>query len=1006
MKNKKVIQVFVGSPGDVSEERQQAFRIIDEINKDNLIPDGWSIEGIGWDQTPYPRIAWLSPQEAINQGIPLPGECDIAVFIFWKRIGTRLKPGTFDENGAGAQATGSLWEFHHAMESKNKPWVLVYYCNRPPVMDETDMKDPAGFGLQVQAVQELKARFKDDAGHHVSDKESFSDKEDFAKKLAQDLKAYIKRQTNGQVRKLPGKADERTQTELVPAIYLNRLKKSVSHIELLGLDLKESITNGLPQVYVPAMTVDHQKKDEQDDSIGRDQHELILQRLGEQSLYLPGDPGSGKSTFTQWVTYLVAHGEVPENIIAAPQELQEQLPDSLRGRLPLLIRLRDFWGFMDCGEEQGDWTQKDLEESISCWLDEKKPHGLDSTTFERNLKAHNLLLIFDGVDEVPETYDQGGHSIYPRHALITGLADALPQWCADDQRILVTSRPYGLESNERDRLGLREAVLLALTRNQQQLFIERWFATADFAEWQDNSQGLVQELDNRGELAELRSNPLLLTALCVKYKEGKRLPHDIYQLYDSVVNQVLYNRFRRDDKARQKARWRLEAVALGMHYGIDKKSLRSAPLASVSFDELDRILASYAKLKPSTEGDASRVLERRNELLEYSGLLLPRAEGQAEFFHQDFRDFLAAIYWLKEAHTLDEALAQRGADRDWRRMLSFMFARAVEDSGGIDRPLQSLDQLREQLHRARLQSSPAAALVLADCLEIAAGRAGDQGLPADWKKTLRQVCDDSLEVVDAARDRNELWLTLGRMGWDDRRGVGLDADGLPDIDWLPVGSSTDGPKYYLARYPVTQIQFEAFIKAEDGYTDPRWWTGLERTHEEPSKSTWPEPNVPRTDVDWFEAVAFCRWMTFKGYAAENGMSVSLPTDEQWRRAYVGDSKADFPWQGETDINIHANCDFALRRTNAVGLFPAGEAVSGGLDMAGNVWEWCLNEYDNLDNISTKGNVVRVLRGGSWSGTPDLLRSAFRFRYNPDLRNYDFGFRVVCRPHLKPLSTDP
>ena len=44
---------------------------------------------------------------------------------------------------------------------------------------------------------------------------------------------------------------------------------------------------------------------------------------------------------------------------------------------------------------------------------------------------------------------------------------------------------------------------------------------------------------------------------------------------------------------------------------------------------------------------------------------------------------------------------------------------------------------------------------------------------------------------------------------------------------------------------------------------------------------------------------------------------------------------------------------------------------------------------------------RVLRGGSWNNNPDNLRSANRNRNNPDNRNNNIGFRLVCRPHLSP-----
>ncbi len=1002
MQEQRVIQVFVGSPGDVFEERKRAFEVIESINRDQLLPPGWRFEGVAWDQTHYPKHARLSPQEAINQGILQPGDCDIALFIFWKRVGTPLPPGTFTENGAGAEPTGSLWEFHNALASAKKPWVLVYRCKRTPEMSEKDFEDPVGFGQQVKGVKDFFSGFKDGEGHYRADYYGYTDTDDFAHHLEQDLKSFIKQQTSSEVNADYTVKPKAAQTERVPAAYLQRLKESVAHVELLGLNLKESITNGLPQVYVPAVTTKATDQKEAEEPFGRERRELILHRLDESSLYLPGDPGSGKSTFSQWVAYVVADGAVTAHEISAAEELQERLPDSLVGRLPLLIRLRDFWGLMGCVPEQGDWSQGELEAAISHWLDKKLPFGLTASSFERNLAEGNLLLLLDGVDEVPEEQRVEAKTAYPRHALLTGLVDALPQWQQQGNRILITSRPYGLRAVERDRLRLPEVALLPLDEDLQRLFMARWYGAAGHAHWQAYSDDLAEELGNRPELNELQRNPLLLTALCVKYKEGKRLPQDIYHLYDSVVNQVLFNRFRSSDRERTRVRWRLEAVALGMHYGIDDQSVRSAPLASIDLDELDRILACYAKLNPGTEGDDARVLERRDELLERSGLLLPRGAGKAEFYHQDFRDYLAAERWARERRTFVSALDGYGAKRDWRRMLGFLFAKEIESSGGIDQPLRALAELKAKISRDALATEAAAALLLADCLEIAEGKAGESGLSGNWEAFFRQVCADSLEVVPAALDRNTLFLALGRLGWDNRAGLGLDQQDRPDIRWLAVPDPAN-PAFYIAQYPVTQAQFQAFIEAEDGYANPRWWTDFEARKDEPSKPTWPEPNAPRTDVDWFEAVAFCRWLTHLGITPTAGWEILLPTYEQWRHAYVGEGDKDFPWEREPDADRHANFwETGLYRTSAVGLFPAGVANSGALDMGGNVDEWCLQKYD-LKTYEVGSAALdatddpRVLRGGSWVGNPDDLRSAGRGRFNPGDRYNDVGFRLVCRP---------
>ncbi|MCP5234026.1 MAG: SUMF1/EgtB/PvdO family nonheme iron enzyme, partial [Zoogloeaceae bacterium] len=74
--------------------------------------------------------------------------------------------------------------------------------------------------------------------------------------------------------------------------------------------------------------------------------------------------------------------------------------------------------------------------------------------------------------------------------------------------------------------------------------------------------------------------------------------------------------------------------------------------------------------------------------------------------------------------------------------------------------------------------------------------------------------------------------------------------------------------------------------------------------------------------------------------------------------------------------------------------------------AGNVWEWCLNEYEQPDRTGLDGEASRVLRGGSWFDFPRSCRAAFRDFFPPDFRNYFFGFRVCRGSPIEPLATAP
>lgn len=248
---------------------------------------------------------------------------------------------------------------------------------------------------------------------------------------------------------------------------------------------------------------------------------------------------------------------------------------------------------------------------------------------------------------------------------------------------------------------------------------------------------------------------------------------------------------------------------------------------------------------------------------------------------------------------------------------------------------------------------------------------------------------------------------------DPRVGVGLRADGLPDIDWveIPGGKFIYGdeeesngplaltlPTFWMARYPITYQQFQAFVESDDGFRNPQWWKGLAADEEHKAAAKEQEFkywNHPRDNVAWWDAVAFCKWLS-----ARLAHEITLPTERQWERAARGTDGRRYPWgpeyvAGHANINERAKGDgpHFLRQTSTVGLYVHGASPEGVLDMSGNVWEWCLNEYDNPNNNRLRGWAPRVWRGGSWDSNALRARCACRFRYYAYLRLYIVGFRV-------------
>jgi formylglycine-generating enzyme required for sulfatase activity len=263
-------------------------------------------------------------------------------------------------------------------------------------------------------------------------------------------------------------------------------------------------------------------------------------------------------------------------------------------------------------------------------------------------------------------------------------------------------------------------------------------------------------------------------------------------------------------------------------------------------------------------------------------------------------------------------------------------------------------------------------------------------------------------------------LTAGKLGIDARPGVGLDADGLPDIQWCSVdpgrvvleggAGEFEVAAFAIAKYPVTNAQFQAFIDAADGYRDPSWWepewrdagwVDLDASH----PSSWTEPNAPRETVSWHEAVAFCRWLDFRRHQQRGlpkGQQIRLPTEWEWQQAATGgDPERTYPWGPRWEPE-NLNAGFTLGRTTAVGLYLAGQSPCGALDMAGNVWEWCLNPYGQVGKITVGGVEPRVVRGGAWIDYQNGCRAAYRYWFDPVNRFDYIGFRLcLSSPIMEP-----
>jgi formylglycine-generating enzyme required for sulfatase activity len=232
------------------------------------------------------------------------------------------------------------------------------------------------------------------------------------------------------------------------------------------------------------------------------------------------------------------------------------------------------------------------------------------------------------------------------------------------------------------------------------------------------------------------------------------------------------------------------------------------------------------------------------------------------------------------------------------------------------------------------------------------------------------------------------------------------------------------PSFYIAKYPITYAQFQVFAEAKDGIKDDRWWAGLAEQHKILFEQSWKIANHPRENVNWYQVVAFCRWLSARlGSAYEvdevAAWPIRLPTEAEWEKTARGTDGRIYPWGDQFDgkkCNVSQGIMSLFMfngKTTPVDNYPNGASLYGTLDMSGNVREWCLSEWTNPYNHQLvkltrldHGN-KRVQRSSSWGDN----------QYNACVTYRDFsiagftptyvGFRVCGSapiPSLRTLTT--
>jgi formylglycine-generating enzyme required for sulfatase activity len=754
---------------------------------------------------------------------------------------------------------------------------------------------------------------------------------------------------------------------------------------------------------------------------------------GRTCLALIGDPGAGKTTLLRHLFRRVASGAVTGPVA------------HLCGLHPVLVRLATV--------TDSELVARGLERIIARVAAEDGYPQAGPALASR--PSQTFLFLLDGLDEVRDEPT--------RERVCAWLNHEIDHWpaCA----FVVTSRraawartpALGARFLPVSVQGLRGDAIAEYVRRWFHAVLRHFFAAVDppaVIEVRANEKvaALLAVLAtptwrSSARLLEMTANPLMLSTLCLAHYNDTRLPDQRGELYERTLGLLIevWTRERPGGPVLrlETARLVLQPLAYAMHEQ-DRRELVVAEAAALVRTPLTQVPAVRA-VAPTPELFLDLV---RDEC----GVLMSRDLGRIEFVHLSFQEYLAACH--VSSRSLGRSLADRAGDPRWEEVILLAMSRPGVFEPFMTRalergPLCDIDgALLRQCLRETLEILPAPFEAAADrALERLRRPDGLLARVARWlvRSPVLWSASDELRwlfelvqgyelpsLVERARsvldsdDRALRAAARKLMAWEELK-VTIPREGRPFVEpttgmsfvWIPggeflMGSSTEPgqPNYdldanvldvpthvqltgfWMSVYPVTNEPYTRFVD-ETARAAPRSFT--DRRFNDPAQ--------PVVTVTWDDARAFTAWFTTK----LTGLVARLPTEAEWEYAARGTDGRRYPWGNEPPPNA-SRATFGqpldIGRPAVVGHTPGGKSPFDVHDLAGNVWEWCMDAWAN-SYAELKGSPVdpchqgdthgglRVIRGGSWLDAPEFLRSAFRNRLRPQGQDPGLGFRVVC-----------
>lgn len=958
----KHIKIFISSPGDVEDERALARKVIDDLLYDPAFAEEVTIRIVAWDKRTgsTPMLATMTPQMAITAGMPKPSDCDIVIVILWSRIGTPLPDEYLKEDGT-AYLSGTEWEFEDAYRAAKRagsPEILVYRREDAVLLNPTDSEFAKKYD-QWQRVERFFSTFSNPTTKAINmGYNSFLTPDDFRRQLETHLKTVIRRLLNTSNLPLPPSA---------PATDLTNPEKQIQAWQGSPFPGLKAFTEADAPIYFGR---------------GPESDDLLKQVRNSRFVAVVGVSGSGKSS-------LVMAGLIPRLRNNAIMDLGQnskdwhivrftpsndpflQLSGALLKSIPSLkgdpIEYATRRTKLAATLKQSPAALGETLEAIFCDEAHSTEAFIFIDQFEELFTLTPLELRQPFVDMLSQSVQrsslaalrQGAASAKDRIRIVATLRADFYHRCVEYPALaeLLRSGSFPLAAPAQSALGEM------ITRPAERAMLK----------FEPDLPGLILK-DTGDEPGALALLAFTLDELYHAGRDKKCLTHADYASLGGVRGAIGRRAEAVFEKLSHEAQATLPRIFQHLvvvdHLGIATRE--RAELDDIASGDAEKVLIeafTESRLLVQSRGERGAMTEVAHEALFTSwGRLSDWIEETRHDLYLLRQMRRAAAVWEKREHSRDFLwLGERG--QELQQVIGRLHPHLSETEKVFARPEQ--EHLLEELNIAETSNSR----------------------------------------------RSEIGLRLHIIK-DFRQGVGLRKDGYPDISWHRVqrGEVNIGDKlfsvkpFFIARYPITYCQFQAFLEDKEGWNRDEWWNGIPEKFKKQKmrEQRFKYSTHPRDNVNWYQAVAFTRWLAAKlpdngypegvsalGTDSEDTWTIRLPTEWEWQQAAtLGNPENVYPWGAkwsELKANTH---ETGLHRTVAVGMYPYGASPAGVLDMGGNIREWCLNEYRQIDQVALDSTHARSLRGASYDCVKDFSRSVARHSDDPDEQPSDDGIRVV------------